>query len=647
MKFILTTFLVFYIPGSLILKALKAGLSGITYITLSLVVGLFASSQISKIFFNLGIQRYLWGIYAILALGYLVLNIRNIKKKDFKIGKFDIYSVFLICLLLIMVFVVWYSIFPSGRVYPEGMRFFRANAFDSMNQWAMSEELARPLPRQFPFWAGESMTGYHIGAYYWRGLLFYLVRIDPIALFLRFSPLFLKILLVVFLFSIIKEIKNRKTAILSALSVFFLGDLSWFLAFLDKLLPFTTIKTLYFYGNILQPLTFNPPLVYGFLAVLGGIFFLNHAKEKKTFLSMLLSGYFFGMLFSSKTFFGIVFVSSLFILSAYEILRERDSTVLKIFLATVIFSFIELGGMFEASSGSIFKFNPFYFPADMMALSGPGILPAASAFAIFTVGSIGIKIPGLFKAASYAKNFRANKSFDRLFVISLVLAFILTHLFTFNTLYKGATINFYMLFLFILSIYFAEWLGDILEDKTFFRKGAILCAVSLYAVGTVYFSVLPYTPEYNRYKLLTKGELEALDFIRHNTEEDAVIIHNRRPGYWYLESTRAKYEKDIEGRESFVSALGGRRVVLECSWHVGCGKRTDDFEKMLKERKDDVKTLYSTGDRDTASGILSKYRVSHVWIEEGESLSFRKRGILSEVFSNNAVTIYKVVRERG
>jgi len=652
LKFAVSAFFIFYLPGKIVIDAMKLRASFLSDICVSLSLGLFISSFAAKIFFFFGIQHLMWLVFILIDLAFILYNIKKIRN-----GLTDTveikYTGIIICLLLLLfISVMWLLTAPSGQIHDGAMRFYRANAFDALNQWAISLELSRPYPREFPFWKGMPMVGYHTGAYYWRGLIFYLTGIDPLSLYLRLCPLFSKGLLILLLFCVINTLKGQKAAVFSVVAMFFIGDLSWLFPLIDRIVWFKDIKTVYFHGNVISLFIFNPPFVYGMIVLLTGLMLLKEAKRRKTAPIIFVSGCVFGLLMSSKAFMGLAILSSGVLVAVYEAAVERDRTLLKIFSIAILVSMATMYGMFSLSAGSVFKFAPFSILR--MILADAGIISTSKydtgnnlysflvfiGFFVFCAGGIGLRLPAMSTIFRHIRNWRGEASHDRILIVSLMPAFILTNTFIFNTLYARATYNFYVVFLITVSVYFAEWLAGFCKNRI--RYYFTVPVLIVFMAGTTYFSALPYTGPYNKYKQINRDELEALEYLKDNSDKSACIIHNRETKPWILKkpSGYINVQRDTPGRDCFVSALSGRRVVEECSWHVGCGMPLDSFKEALKERRSDVNTLFRTGRTDIANRILEKYSVTHIWVE-GDDLKF-STDILKLVFSNRRIRIYQV-----
>jgi uncharacterized membrane protein len=98
--------------------------------------------------------------------------------------------------------------------------------------------------------------------------------------------------------------------------------------------------------------------------------------------------------------------------------------------------------------------------------------------------------------------------------------------------------------------------------------------------------------------------------------------------------------EDIEGRDSFISALTGRRAVMECWWHMSIGNYAPD----LKSRKESVTSFFNAKNPKEALRVLKDYSVDYVWASADRAINFDPKGLLEEVYSNRSVKIYRVLQ---
>ena len=657
-KFSLSVFIIYYLPGFLLIDNLKTKASVWENVILSFCAGLFVVPQFYSYLEAINAHNLflivivLSGlIYFIYKLKPLFLNKQKREKSSLNL-KLEWSKVFLLGIVLIVILVASLTISTSGMIYKDGLRFYQANAYDSVAQLSMVQELSKEPAHELPFSSGIPLKGYYAGSFYWRAVIQKWTNINPVDLFFRFCPLFLFPLIVAMTFVTIKNITgNKHVGILATFLIFLMSDLSWAFPVIDRLFPFIGgIKTIDLMGNLLHGFIFNPPFAHGVLILFTGCYFLKDCDlakgRNRLWLTILFTGFLFGSLYEYKTFMWAIVLPALILTGIKEYFLDKKTLFLKIGFVAILFS---VASYLRTSLGnktlSLFRVEIGYYPVAIfkeMGLLNPeiqaGFLVILAAFLFYLIGALGIKIVGFYKIYQYLKRLKNIPSAMLFFILAVLLSFIFTHSLLLKSNYFYATYNFFSIFFIFICIFAGKMIYDWTKNARMFLKIMVFVAVFILGMGSTAFSFLGYFPGYSKYKIVTKDELEAIDYIRKNSREsDVILYYDIAQKDWIMQKDGQRVKESGEGRDSFISALTKRRVVSECNWHLKIG----NYVKNLDQRQADIRSFFSTKNKNLATSILDRYGVNYVWIKKGYGLNFDKSGLIKIVFSNPQVEIYK------
>lgn len=146
-------------------------------------------------------------------------------------------------------------------------------------------------------------------------------------------------------------------------------------------------------------------------------------------------------------------------------------------------------------------------------------------------------------------------------------------------------------------------------------------------------------PEGLRFPL--QRDYEALMWLRENVQGSPVVA----------EGAKAPPYRSLRGR---VATYTGLPIIIGYPWHQ-TQQRSFVQTDLIGQRERDVNNLYSTSDPWLAQEILDRYDVSLVYVGDLERAHYAPVGIakfaqmadmglLSAIYTNEGVTIYKVVR---
>jgi len=653
-KFSAATLVFFYVPGRVILNLLKKGVTGGEGFALSVSIGLAVVPILYYYLETLKLHQLFLFLTFLASLLYLVrsailfLSRKKFTKKRFALSREGmIVAGIVLVVLIISAFVIG----TSGLIYRGEMRFYRANAYDSIAQLSMIEELSKKTPHQFPFASGLPFKGYYTGAFYWRAIIQKVTDIDSIDLFFRYCPAFLFTLIVFASFFSLKKILNdTNKALLSLFFVFLMSEISWVFPVADRMLPGININTVHYDSSILKWIIFNPPFAQGILIFFLLCYFLKICRSDSgsdiKWPAILFTGFLLGSLFEYKAFlWATIFPAVIMAGFADYALNKRKEYLLAGAIATVFFvlSFVRVG---PNQSAVIFRYYPGFYA--LGALKEAGIIAPnsiikwpliLSAILIFIPGILGVKIVGFYEIY---RNMKKPSKMDPVYMFLIcgaLISFAATSVCILDSKYSHATYNFISTFIIVMSILsgsvIIRWLGNVRPHV----KRAAFLTLALMSGLSMAFSFLAYFPVYSIYKAVPEERARALRYIKNKSEEDAVVLYDMHPTGWVSLKKNEIISKGEPDRDSFVSALTARRVVVECGWHMSiCG-----YEEEFRKRRLDVETFFSTSEQKKASEILRKYHVDYVLVDPKRQLKFKKKKIMDEIFKNEKATVYRVV----
>ena len=151
--------------------------------------------------------------------------------------------------------------------------------------------------------------------------------------------------------------------------------------------------------------------------------------------------------------------------------------------------------------------------------------------------------------------------------------------------------------------------------------------------GTAYMQVAVYSDEDRPVTL--EWDRQAIEWLRQNVQGMPVILEANTPLYRW---------------GSRVSIYTGLPTVIGWDWHQK-QQRAALPTKFVDERKEDVRSIYTTTNIDTTVDLLQRYKVSYIYLGRLETLYYAGDGLekfkqenehWSVVYQNNEVTILQV-----
>tara|TARA_Y100000310_G_scaffold97577_1_gene95226 strand:+ start:12701 stop:14173 length:1473 start_codon:yes stop_codon:yes gene_type:complete len=483
-------------------------------------------------------------------------------------------SVLLIILLFVLLFRVFF-VFQTGNFSDDA-------AYYTLRNVESVEDSGKPLFEDELSYSGRTSSGFSL--YYY--LLAFSRNIIGEVTF-KILPIILFSLLIIVFYFLTKQISNDHHAILLAV-------------LMSGFIPLFILETL---NNIsLYALTF---LLF-FLA----IFYLTKLKEKKYLNLFLVITFFLSLIHPIAILLSISFFVYLILTSAESInvSRVRKEVMLfSSFLILVVIFFIYKKAFFLHGFNVIYQNIP------------KGIL--SNFFKDINLIETSIRIgifPIVFGAIGIFSGFRKNK--DMVIILSSILLSIVL-LLTFKLMSFSIGLILLGLILAILSalgfervfayIQLTKWSKCLNYFKIFMLLLIIVTLIWPSYTGAI--NVIENT--------IDDGELNALFWLRDETEEDSIVISLPNEGH-------------------YITSIAKRKNVMDTNFLL-----VENIDIVFN----DVIRVYDTESQVKALQVLSKYDVRYIYLSPRakeiynlESLNYEDDECIREVFKTETTNVYKV-----
>src|SRR5262245_28908520 len=410
--FVIASILLAYVPGKLMLIALKRTLTPLEDVTLACVLGLVVSGLVywSMTVANQGRFYLLWpltaaGIFLWLHWRSLVSNSSSIRplsegsatpSRDR--STLVLAGVLALGIIGLAVFPVYYTNFkwqPDGtmRVYPVP---------DVLFHIAIANELTHTVPPQAPLFAGHPLS-YHYGMDLAVAMFARATGLSVRDLTVRFVPtLFVSLsMLSIFCFSR-NWLRSGYFAALVVFLVFFGADFSFIPGLLLGEKGDWSLR--YFSAPAVVTLFFTNPILPGLGVLFAGLFCLDHYVRARSRAWLLLTALLFVVLMEVKTLMAAQLMCSLALAAVVYLIIFSNADLFKIGASTAIAAIPLLSWVLlknKSSAHIVTKFEPWLYVSHAMQtlglshwLSGP-LTFAVVALPIYLVGCLGLRVIGL------------------------------------------------------------------------------------------------------------------------------------------------------------------------------------------------------------------------------------------------------------
>jgi len=498
---------------------------------------------------------------------------------------------------------------PSGIFKNGDLLFWSSHGHDATWHIALMEEIKKGWPFQNPIFAREKLTNYHFFSDILPAVVSKYVPVSNLHLYFRIFPFLYSLLLGGSAFFLTKKLtKSFPASVWATIFTYFAGSFGFILTYIkNKTIGGESI----FWATQPQSASGNPPQIISDFLVLSAIYFiilLGEQKEKNKIRAVFaICVVLIGTLISFKVYAAVVVFGGLFVAAIWQIIRERKLQLLcLIIISGILAAVLYLPN--TSNSASFLIFEPWWYIRTMIVepsrlnlldwelrrqtyiyehnlkrviwLEGMG-------FFIFFFGNLGMRFIGLWDFL------KSHIIFKAIIVFSLVLPLLF--------LQKGVASNtsqFLQYFVLLFGI-----LAGITAAKVT-AKLKFLTPVILILMVPTQIGLLREFYSRPAFAKISSFELQALQFIKTNTDQKAVIVTPPYNQYLNLGGITPNIWDWFD--TSYVSATSSRRTyfddyeqadIMNYNW-----RPREEVKKIIFESVDQEKV--KTAFLQTQSNIL-------------------------------------------
>lgn len=533
----------------------------------------------------------------------------------------------------------------SGLNYSFGMGFWGPNGHDAIWHLSLASNLSKGS-FDMPIFAGERLKNYHIGYDLLLALTHKLTGLSLVTLNFQVFPILLSTGIGFLTYKFVMLWKNsKKVALWSVYFVYFGGSFGWII----NIIRGQEIggESMFWSQQAVSTLI-NPPFALSILLMLAGLIYLIKFQKFHTANYLLLAATVFGVLIEIKSYAGILTLISLFIVSIFQVLKEKKLNYLLIFAGSLIISILLFLPLNRGSAGLI-VWRPFWFLETMMILSDrfywPKFYDAMTtyrasrswtkmvstyflALVIFWIGNMGTRIMKELEIFKWIRNYKKN-TFIEIFLISIIIFGVAIPMFF---LQKGTPWNTIQFFYY--SLFFSAILAGVAVSRivNYLLLTTIVLLTFPTTIATLAHHYLPTRPPAK----LSNYELEALNFL--SKEPDGVVLtypfDKNKADEAVTNPPRPLYLYDST---AYVSAFSGKPVYLEDEVNL------DITGFNWKDRRMKVEKFLNSLDQKEVRDFLRENKIEYIYWLKGQRAKFGEDQLgLTRIFENKEVDIYKV-----
>jgi len=642
--FLLVLVLAVFIPGAVLLSWVKSKFSFSERLVLSFSVGLVIFTLLGFFLSLLGLRFLILPVELVFVFYFFKKKIYQEFKRPGKIEKWPVLAVVIGGLTQALLML------KSGLPFKGGLAFWGVHGYDGIWHTSLIAELARAFPPQNPGFVGHLLKNYHFLTDLFIAQIHLFSQIPILDLYFRFCPLFFVFLLNSLIYIFALRWSGKKTV--AFLSIFFVsiaGSFGWILPFLG----FGSNNWETAFWGIQTPSSFvNPPFGISLIIILSGLIILDFYQRKKERILAFLLIASFGSLIGFKVYGALIFLLALELVGVWEIIRRKDFSFFTVYFASGL---VSLGIFFpfsRASTGFLI-WQPWWFIRTM--IQAPDrvnwqtlelkrqvysshydffnlFVVEGIAFLIFLFGNLSARALGFLALPERVKK---SGLLDKILFLVLPLAF-LPPIFFIQKAVPWNAIQFLYYFTFVFSFFAALATDKLLAFfKPKFLKAVfllILIGVSLPStIETIHWFTAP-TPT----TLLEVGEVEALAFLKENSQKDDIILT-----YPHGEVTIRNFPEPpvpmTYYNSPYVSFFADRRVFLEDQ------NAATILDYPVEERLRKVRHFFQTEEVDEAKQFLVQEKIAYIYLVEFQEIVADQEALgLEKIFDNQKVRIFQV-----
>jgi len=644
--FILSVFISFYIPGWVLINKLFQKKS-LTTVVLSITLGMVLWAIQAYLFGYLGIRdatyAYLAGSFVIyLKLQKISLNI-SLKS----ITKANLLTAFLIIFGL---FISLLPVFPSGISIEGVTYFFGGTKDDGLMHLGYIWSMTKNFPPLEPGAHLLEIKNYH----YWSDLIIAdLVRVWHIPLihtYFQYFTSFISFLTFLTAIVFVKEIGGeRKMMNWFLFFLIFSGDAAYiFMLLLNGVWGFHTPAI----DNGAMQLLNLPHATAKVVFLVGLLLFFRSFKNKNILLS-ILTGLLFASLFGLKVYFALFIALGLASLFIYKVAKEninifhRPKKIVEDNINFILINivFILLGALIyfptNSNAGGL-GYYPLEWPKIFLGAQNLNIeswwlrratyeasssylhLAVMDIFAIFVtlISIYGTRIIGFLPSRQIINFFTLEKY---IFFIVPILVFQILGLYTLQESGGFNVFNFFSVSTVILALFGAYYMSRLQKRPLHILIALVIITLTIpRAFHETELALSNLKEKFYVYNL-SKDEHDALNFVRTNTEKDAVIQS-------HPSNERDRFVAYISFFSQRYSYLAGVEYL-------------NSHNQDISDLKDNISYLYSDKNRQNIADSMQELNIDILYIQKKEDQEYSRfynlKG-LEKIYENGEVVIFEV-----
>ena len=656
--FIPLALLVFYVPGRVLIGNKDKDLDDLEIVALSMTTGVILF-VLSAIFLGLLNLRFL---SLIILLVILVFALRRYRGRLFKPLRAVFTNKILLVLLFLGILIQGFINFPSGFWYKEGIHFWSSQGHDGLWHVSLMEEIKRNFPPGNPLYPGHGMQNYHYASDILMGEFYRLFSFfNPLDLYFRYYPVLFSFLIGLNSFVFARRKWDLLTAYWGVFFAYFCGSFGYIYLILKGRFPLGGETV--FWASQNNTILGNPPHALAII-VLTMIFFLLLLWQKdrknnwRNLIFLLGAG-----LMTFKVSSGAVLVAGLIGAGTWLIIKEKRFSLFRlgVILAITNFSLLKV---ISPSAESFLIFEPLWFPRTMMVAKLDNvewilkkqhylsignwkcwlriIQLELTAISIFIVGNSGARLIGLVGCwRSFKKKINAVDVFLGVGMaasLGVILLFV----------QKGITYNliqFMQIYFHIFGFYAAAGVVYLLGRLKRNRAKILLgLAVVLLAVPTAIGNLFEfYGPDRKPLARVSWAEVEAFDWVKNNTPQDALLLTKPFSGNAHFQYSSLPLPIYSWYSTSYVFVFSNRYAFLTGEEQLEITGY--DYHEDLEAARD----FFTQKDYDFNRRFLDQRKIDYIYLHKDEIIEpiNEETNGLKLVFENNDAKIYQVIKEGG
>lgn len=638
------------LPGFYILKKIIKDLDDLEKFTLSSVSGLVIFTLSAYILAALNLRFLMW-LFPL--AGILIFLKYKTEILSFKLQL----AQKLIFLIVVIVGVAGMTAVnaPSGFLGKEGITFYSSHGHDGVWHLALMEKMKNiAFPFQNPELAGAKLQNYHFFSDLLMSEFSRLFGFSSLDVYFRFMPVLFAVLLGLSGFIFVRAwTKSEAAGIWAMIFTYFAGSFGW-------LLYVPTHKSLggesIFWVSQTQSVLGNPPHAAAFVIITAFLFCLVRYIETRKWSYFILCAVLGSSLVEFKIYAGVLVLGGLLLIGMIEFLRKKTYQTLLLFALTFLIAlFIYLPN--SQNSQEFLIFEPWWFIRTMVVAPDRlnwldlelrrqtyiaesnfkrVIQLEATAFLIFLLGNLGMRMVGFWTVIRQLKNNFFDKPFNIFFLAITTTAFFIPVFF----LQKGVAWNtiqfnqyFLLFFGFLAGISTSELLALF---KNTYVKVILSFLIIILAVPTQagllwqFYSNPPLSK-------ISNEELLALNFLKKETDKNAII----------LTAPFNKYERDKYSYPpipiyawydtAYVSAFSNRQSLFSDEEQVNI--MGYDVSKMKMARDE----AFSSQDHSKMNNFIKEYKIDYIYLAWDQKIATQSAYLeIDPVFESKDAKVFKV-----